>query len=363
MRHRVPDLGPLIPAQLGHHALFAISVAALAGAGLRAASLAAPAGLDRVVAAVSLAAAAAVIEALALGLAGLGTHPLAATATAVATWVAARRWLPVPDRALRSEFVNWWRGAGAPKRLVVGTVVGLVLAMVAWSLDSPDVGIDGTYYHLPEIVAWVHNGRPGSIEEVTYVYPVGNFPATNEIVLAWSLGLSRSFVPIALWTPFMLALVVAAGWLGLRSLRVPTLPAALAIAAVCSLPAMIDQLNGPLNDVPALAWLVSAAALSAASASRPALLAPAAVAAGLSAGTKTTTLPLAALVLVLGLIAHRRRLRGLALPLGLAAVAALIVGGTSYVRNLVDHGSPFWPWGAAPRGDPATTFIDETFYS
>ncbi len=106
-------------------------------------------------------------------------------------------------------------------------------------------------------------------------------------------------------------------------------------------------MNGVYTDLPSMAWLVSAAALSAASVERPALLAPAIVAAGLSVGTKTTTLPLAGLALAAGLYVNRSHLRGLVRPLTIATATALAVGGYWYLRNLVDHGSPFWPllWG------------------
>ena len=77
-----------------HHALLGVSLAALWGAGVRVASLAAPGGLERAVAAVVLAAAVAVVEALALGLVGLGSDPLALGAAACLTWLAARSAAP-----------------------------------------------------------------------------------------------------------------------------------------------------------------------------------------------------------------------------------------------------------------------------
>jgi hypothetical protein len=58
------------------HALLGLSVVALSGAALRLASLTGARGLDRVLAAAPLAAAAAVLEALLLGLAGLGASRL-----------------------------------------------------------------------------------------------------------------------------------------------------------------------------------------------------------------------------------------------------------------------------------------------
>ena len=79
-----------------HQALLAVSVVALADGGFRLASLAATGGLERVVATATLAAAAATLEALLLGLIGLGTEPLALAPAAAVTWLAAWRLLPSP---------------------------------------------------------------------------------------------------------------------------------------------------------------------------------------------------------------------------------------------------------------------------
>jgi hypothetical protein len=109
---------------------------------------------------------------------------------------------------------------------------------------------------------------------------------------------------------------------------------------------------------------VACAALCTLARERPGLLAPAILAAGLSVGTKTTTLPLAAVVLVLGLHGARGGLRDLRGPLLAGIAGALAVGGVWYLRNLVDHGSPFWPLAAAPWGDrvpDAFAFVKTSF--
>lgn len=91
---------------------------------------------------------------------------------------------------------------------------------------------------------------------------------------------------------------------------------------------------------------------------RPTLLAPALLALGLSVGVKTTTLPLALVVAAIGLTASRGRLRPVRAPLLAALGGALAVGGVWYVRDLVDHGSPFWPVLAAPWLDPVPHWIE-----
>jgi hypothetical protein len=119
------------------------------------------------------------------------------------------------------------------------------------------------------------------------------------------------------------------------------------------------------TDVPAVAWLFTAAALVACARARPALLAPALVAAALAVGTKTTTLPLALLAVAIGLVAAHRRgaLRGLAKPLVLAALLGFAAGGLWYLRNLIAHGSPLWPFVAAPWGDPVPALLGRVDYS
>ncbi len=335
-----------------HHALLGLSVAALAGAGLRLASLTGARGLERVLAAAVLAAAAAALEALVLGLAGWGTSTAALALAAGGTWQATRFLIQAPEPRPATEVVAWWRGLELPARLLLGAAAGVWLAWAVWLLRWPALGYDSVAYHVPEVVAWVHGGRPGAVETILPSLPVGNYPLTNEVLLAWGSGIARSFVVIGLWAPAAMLQLALASVVGLRALRVPFAVRALAVAALSVTPVVTHfQMNGAYTDLPALAWLVSAGALVAASLRRPLLLAPALVAAGLAVGTKTTVLPLTFVVIGAALWVHRNRLRQLAAPLALAAAAALAVGGYWYLRNLIDHGSPFWPIVSGPWGD------------
>jgi hypothetical protein len=339
---------------LVHHVLFALAVAALAGAGLRAASLAAPAGLDRPLAATVLAVAAAVLEALLLGLVGLGGSAVALALAAGATWLAATAVLPAPDFGPGRELLAWWGGLGVRERLLLGALAGALAAWTAWLVRYPALGYDTLLYHLPESVAWVQGGSPGSVEQIVNFLPVGSYPLAYEVLMGWGTGLARSFLPATLLPPAFLLLLGAAGWRCLRGLRVPRPAAALAVGAlvVCP-PALAHGQSGAALDPAALAWVAACAALCVGSLRRPALLAPALVAAGLAAGTKTTALPLSALALALALVAGREHLRRLARPLLAAGAAAAGLGAFWYLRNLVDHGSPFWPFLTAPWGDAA----------
>jgi len=141
-----------------------------------------------------------------------------------------------------------------------------------------------------------------------------------------------------------MSLCAVAGWAALRTLGVPRRYAAAALGAVVTLPWLFRQLNEVLTDLPVLAWATATAALCAGVPRRPALLPIAFVGAGLAIGTKTTPIVPVAVALVAAVVVVRPRLRQMSRWLALSALAAFVVGGIWYLRNLVDHGSPFWPF-------------------
>ena len=357
-----------------HHILLVLALLALGAAALRAASALVPEGLERVLVAAVLGAAAVVAQTLLLALVGLGSSAVVLALGAGATWLAARALLPDPAVRPLDELARATAAAPVAMRLAVGATAGALLALVFFFLRHPALGIDGTAYILPEIVTWIHSGRPGAEVVVSEDFQTGAYPLTHEILLAWSMGLSRSFAPLALVAPALLALLAAAGWVGLRRLGVAVAVAAIAILVVVLNPSLVGPLNSPKNDLAALTWLVVAAALCVAAVRRPPLLAVAILAGGLSVGTKTTTAPLVVIVLAGALWLFGRR--GIApLParalLVAAAVGAVGVGGVWYVRNLVVYGSPLWPLLATPWSDPSppalsrisTSFLDRPIAS
>jgi hypothetical protein len=336
-----------------HHAALVVSVAALCAAGLRVASRWAPGGPERVLAATVVAAAAAVVEALALGLVGAGGSTVALLAAAAATWVLAVRLLERPEVRVSDELAAWWRSLGSVARAGSGAALAAFGWWLAWTLRNPALGFDASLYHLTEVGIWAHGGSPGAVQQVSYEFPVGNYPLVNEVLGAWGAGLSHSFVAPALWPAAAFALTGLAGWTGLRRLGVAQAVALLTVGALLSVPSLVTQVAEPQTDLPALAWLVTAAALAACARERPGLLAPVLIAFGLAAGTKTTVLLLGAVALVLGWRSARPRARELAL----AAAVALLIGGLWYARNLVTHGSPLWPFAPGPFGDPTPKWL------
>src|SRR3954470_2727355 len=102
-----------------HHALLGASVVALASAGLRLASVLAERGLARLLAAAAFATAAAVAEALLLGLVSLGGSTAALTIAALATAALTFVLTPAPALSVHEELVASWRERTLPERLLL----------------------------------------------------------------------------------------------------------------------------------------------------------------------------------------------------------------------------------------------------
>jgi hypothetical protein len=340
------------------HLLTVLAVAAMAGAAARVAHALGARGLEIVVAAAPLAVAAAIAEAMALGLVRLGGSSPVLAAAAALTWLAT--WRLLPPAGVTGAVARWWRGLTTGQRRWFGAAAGAFAAWTAWVVKYPALGIDPLTYHLTESIRWVQEGTPGTVEEVQYEFPSGWYPITNEVFVGWLTGLGSSLAPQVLWTPATAVVFGAAGWLGMRRLDVPPAVTGLAIASLLLIPVTATQLLGPHTDLPAFMWLAVTAALAVCAARAPGLLVPALVAAGLAVGTKTTTAPLALIALLAAGLLSRDRLRPLAAPLTAAALLAAVVGLTWYVRNLFAHGSPLWPFLSGPFGDPVPEIISIT---
>ena len=348
-----------------HHVALALALLALLSASLRVASKLSPAGLERAVVAVVIAAAAAVTQALALGLVGLGGSPVALCVATGALWAASLLWLPTPEVGISTEVAAWWRRLDLPWRLAVAALGGAFAAWVAWQLRYPSIGFDSAVYHYPEVAGWIQNGRPGSVLRLSYDIPYGNYPLTDEVVQTWGAAIARSWVPLALWNPAMLLVLAGAGWLTLRNLSVSRAVAGLATAVLVASPLLIRQLNEPQTDLPAMTWLACslALALGARSAARACSFPP----------SWRRAWPWAP---------RRRWLRwrswrwarvhtwpagGCARwPAGSCSARPrpILVGGLWYTRNIVQHGWPLWPFTEAPWSDPPPRFfslIETTF--
>jgi hypothetical protein len=365
---------PAVVEVLGQHVLLGLSVAALGALGLRIAGALDARGLPRVLAAAALGWAAAVVHALALGLVNLGGSPVALALAAALTWLLAAWRLPASSPTPREELATWWTGRSAPARAATGGLTAVAVGWTAWQLRYPLIGVDGLLYHLSLPAVWTQRGSPGALVDLIAGLPVANYPVTSEVALAWAIGISGSWVAASIVNVALLALMAVAAFVGLRGAGVDVRQAGLGAAALAALPLLTTQLGGPATDLPAVAWLVVAAALACIAARgwgtqppSPGLLAIALVAAGLAVGTKTTTALL--LLGALGAAAWSLRggLRGAVRPLAAGAIAATLVGLLWPLRNLYLHGSPLWPFVPGPFGDPTppvmaaveASFIDD----
>jgi hypothetical protein len=324
----------------------------MGAAALRLAALSGAAGLERAVAAAILAMALIVAETLVLGRVGLSSSSTALGLAAAATWLAARIWTPAPAVGAGAELAYAWRGASAVARAGAGALAVATIGWVGWQLRHPFIGLDGYLYHLPLAGSWAHGGHAGSTVDIVEGLPVSNYPVTGEVGVSWALALSHSWVWASVITPLYGVVLGAGGWLGLRRAGVGRGISALAIAAFVSQPVVATQFGGPLTDVAAVAWLVATAGLCVAARSNARLLPVALIGAALSFGTKTTGSVVLLVALAWATWPHRRALAPLVRPLGLAAALGVVVGGAWTLRNLVDHGSPLWPFQSTSFGDP-----------
>ena len=345
----------------GHELLLVAAVAALGAAGLRIAGRLGGDGLVRVVGAAPIATSFAVLEALGLGLVSRGSSPWLLAGAAILTFGLTRlalagRGRPRPP-SLRLSAGRWWAERTRVERVAWGAAAGAWVAICGWLVANPTIGIDAALYHLNDVAAWVQNGRPGSTVSLSYDLPFGSYPLTNEVALAWIAGISRGFAGPTLWSPSLYVLLLAAGWVGLRGLRVPAVLAGLCVGVVGTVPVVLQQIPTAGTDLPGVCWLAVCGALVACSIERPRLLAAAVLAGGLAVGTKTTVAPEVVFVFVAGGWVHRRRIRSLSAWVGPAVVGAGVVGGLWYVRDLVEHGSPLWPFVSLRGGDPVPGFL------
>jgi hypothetical protein len=99
------------------HILLALAVGALAGAGIRVATLLGSRGLERLVVAAVCAGAFAVLSGLLLSTVALGSSPILLSLLAFGAWLATRQLVPDLGTRPSAELTGWWsEAARAPGR-------------------------------------------------------------------------------------------------------------------------------------------------------------------------------------------------------------------------------------------------------
>jgi hypothetical protein len=304
-------------------------------------------GATRVLAGMVLALAVVIVVAEAVGSFGLFEPVPYLLALALVAFAARVRW-PAPLPRLGSSRLGI-DGATA----VVGFLVFFTLLDVAESLklrlETGMTGFDSTWYHAPFAAGFFQTGSTWDLHYIAPQFLAWFYPANGEIpgaigMIAFGRDLASPFLNVA----WLLGCVLAAWCVG-RPYRTGPVAAVFA-TLVLGASVMSDQFGEARNDIVGIFFLLAAVAVAVGAAVgadkserriSAGALAIAGLAAGLAAGTKLNfLLPAAILVLGLAWIAGPGgRARALATTLG----AALIGGGSGYLRNLIHSGSPL-PW-------------------
>ena len=252
-------------------------------------------------------------------------------------------------------------GADGTLEFVVGAAVAaLVVAHFSIetriSLSEGMSGFDSTWYHGPFAALFATEGSTGGLNFIAPQYLAWFYPQNSELLHGVGILAFDRDVLSPLFSIAWLVGCLGAAWCIGRPFGAG--PVSMAGAAlVLGAGALADQSGEARNDIPAIFFLLAAAAILV-NARRDGdgyargVLIVVGVAAGLAAGTKVNYLaPAGALVLGLALAAPRgRRLRAL----GAAGIPAFLVGGYWYLRNLIHTGNPL-PWikEAGPLGLPS----------
>ena len=291
-----------------------------------------------------LAAAVVVGESIGLSLARALTGPALLAAQALGllagltAWVARGRPRPPSFRPPPPRELLRAARSQPPVALLVGLVaVALALQAVVAVAVAPNE-TDSLAYHLPRAAYWLQNHSalqyyPGALDD-----PTQSHPPNAELLVAWTMALSRSdtYAQLVQW----LALVgaIAMIFAGARMVGLRRAQSAFAAGVFALLPIPLIQSATTQSDL-LLTFLLLAALVFAVTGLRTRARAPllvAALAAGLAAGTKLDFVfiaPAAALILGATIRATRPPLRLVAFGVAATLAAAAGLGSFNYVQN------------------------------
>jgi hypothetical protein len=298
------------------------------------------------------------------------------------TFAEARREARTKVRVFRTDLA-WTNLRAVPLAVFLAL---LATAQVAWSAFAgwalPPNGYDTFWYHGPAVAYWVQQGK---IVRTPYSFLTNVYPLNADLTFAWPAAILRSDALVNLGqVPFALLGAAAAGVIA-RTIGVRRSGAVVAASLYLLAPVVAQQMAVPYVDLAlagsflvAFAFLLRATQslglLRGASPSQrsPRLVvcyaALAGVAGGIGAGSKASGLAYLGVLAVLAVAALVAAVvRGTLRPAGalrlvvVLAVPVLLLGTSWYVRNLVEHQNPLYPWNVevagvvvehGPRGDP-----------
>jgi hypothetical protein len=308
-----------------------------------------------------------------LGLFGLFRElPLLVAAAALAFWCArlGGDGHDQPDRA--ATLVSQFPSRRAAAMIAVGVGLFVVLAWLpatARMLDEGIWGFDSMWYHLPEAARFAQTGSLTSLHHYGPVETHWFFPANSELLHAIGISLVDRDILSPLTSLGWVALSLLAAWCVGRPYGVAAVSvAAVAIVLVSGL--ITGQAGRAKPDIVTIALLLSTGALLLNGARErgegadrrlplpPAAIAIAALAAGLTVGTRLNSIPIV-LTIGIGLVLLARP--GARWLTTLAWFGPMLATcGFWYVRNLFAAGSPlpFVELGIGPISLPATDRIE-----
>jgi hypothetical protein len=329
-----------------------VATSALWSSGVQVASRLTPRADLRLLSAFTLCCFAAIVEALGLGLFGIGENDIALLVATLALWALGRRLVGRADGPTMTEQIR-----GGLHRLSVveaagiGAVVVAVVAALIEALVRPYSSYDALQYHMAQPVIWLTNGHPGSLHVVNIQTPLQAYPKNTEVLLGWLLGLSHALLVGTLLMFAFLVMSAIALVAALARMGVARRSGAFLTLAVLTLPVSLLQIAGASTDLATLCWIVVTAALCLGALETLALLPVALLAAGLAMGTKASAAVPIAVVLVVTIWLVRSRLGSAPrLPLGAGAIGAVGLGGIWYLQDWIVYGAPLYPFSRVPSG-------------
>jgi len=218
-------------------------------------------------------------------------------------------------------------------------IVGILLLVqldLAWRV--PPNNYDSMTYHLTRILFWLQDDSIRQFANATERQ--ATFPVNAELIQGWTMMLSggERFVQLVQWTAQLglVAFVFAAA----KDFGYRRIHAGVAACAMLAMPIVVAQATSAQNDM-VVGFFAAGAALFLLRGLRGdnSAYVPAAIAAGLAVGTKSTG-PLIITALGIGALVYcGRDWRKLVRPAILLLAGIVLLGSFSYVENIAERGS------------------------
>lgn len=234
---------------------------------------------------------------------------------------------------------GWELVRSHPVEFVTFAIVGiLLLVQLALAWRVPPNNYDSMTYHLTRILFWLQDDSVRQFANATERQ--ATFPVNAEIIQGWTMMLSggERFIQLVQWTAQLglIAFVFAAA----KDFGYRRIHAGIAACAMLAMPIMVAQATSAQNDL-IVGFFAAGAALFLLRGLRGdnAAYIPAAIAAGLAVGTKSTGPLIITALGIAALVYCGSDWRKLVRPAVLLLVGILLLGSFNYVQNVAERGS------------------------